>query len=60
MNQKLALTAFLSGLKELLGNTIRCMKPIDFAQAIQYVTLESIVRYFQSNPTNNVKMQYSH
>lgn len=57
--QNLALTTFLSGLKEPLGNTIRCMKPIDLAQAIQFVIQENNVRYFQNN-THNPFKQHPH
>ncbi|XP_048522609.1 uncharacterized protein LOC125504520 [Dendroctonus ponderosae] len=52
--QKLALKTFLSGLKEPLGNTIRCMRPTDLAEAIQFVTEETNIKYFQSQNNNQV------
>lgn len=44
----LALKTFLSGLREPLGNTIRCMAPKDLPTALQFVTQEHNTRYFQN------------
>lgn len=46
----LALKTFLSGLKEPMGTTIRCMKPRSLAEALQYVTQENNNHYFQNMP----------
>ena len=46
----LALKTFLSGLKEPLGTTIRCMRPTDLPQALQFVTEEYNTQYFQNTP----------
>lgn len=51
--QNLALKTFLSGLREPLGNTIRCMKPIDLPQALQYVIEEENIHYFQQFKMNS-------
>lgn len=48
----LALKTFLSGLKEPLGTTIRCMKPNSLAEALQYVTQEHNNNYFQNFARN--------
>lgn len=53
MYMKLALTTFLSGLREPLGNTIRCMRPKDLAEAIQFVTQENNLKYFQNHGSLN-------
>lgn len=45
----LALKTYLSGLKEPLGTTIRCMRPVDLPEALQFVTEEGNIGYFQSN-----------
>lgn len=50
---ELALKTFLAGLREPLGNTIRCMSPIDLADAIQLVIRESNTKYFQNQHNNN-------
>ena len=47
--QNLALKTFLSGLREPLGTTIRCMKPIDLSEALQIVLQEDNVHYFQNS-----------
>lgn len=52
----LALRTFLSGLREPLGTTIRCMKPTDLAAALQFVMQEDNVHYFQ-NSTNKPFMR---
>lgn len=44
----LALKTFLAGLKEPLGTTIRCMKPTTLVQALQFVTEEDNIHYFQN------------
>lgn len=44
----LALKTFLSGLKEPLGTTIRCMRPKDLPEALQFVTEEYNINYFQN------------
>lgn len=44
----LALKTFLSGLKEPLGTTIRCMRPQSLMQAFQFVSEEHNVNYFQN------------
>lgn len=44
----LALKTFLSGLKEPLGTTIRCMRPRDLPEALQFVTQEYNTQYFQN------------
>lgn len=55
----LALRTFLSGLKEPLATTIRCMKPNSLNEAMQFVTQENNVNYFQNfsyrsnQPQNN-------
>lgn len=54
--QNLALKTFLSGLREPLGTTIRCMKPTSLAQAMQFVTQEDNALYFQTfSGKNSVK-----
>ncbi len=50
---ELALKTFLAGLREPLGNTIRCMSPKDLADAIQLVIRESNTKYFQNQPNHN-------
>lgn len=50
--QNLALKTFLSGLKEPLGTTLRCMKPRSLSEALQYVLAEDNAHYFQ-NPSSN-------
>lgn len=50
--QKLALKTFLSGLKEPLGNTVRCMRPKDLTEAIQFVIEENNTKYFQNHSIN--------
>lgn len=52
----LALKTFLSGLKEPIGTTIRCMKPRSLAEALQYVTQEYNNHYFQ-NMSNRLPHQ---
>lgn len=44
----LALKTFLSGLKEPLGTTIRCMRPKDLPEALQFVSAEYNTQYFQN------------
>lgn len=62
--QNLALKTFLSGLKEPLGTTIRCMRPDSLNQALQFVLEENNVRYLQNQNQNqnaqqkNPKVQY--
>ena len=53
----LALKTFLSGLKEPLGTTIRCMRPISLMQALQFVTQEDNIHYFQNRTKPNVVIQ---
>lgn len=48
--QNLALKTFLSGLREPLGTTLRCMKPVSLSEALQYVLAEDNAHYFQ-NPS---------
>lgn len=48
---KLTLKTFLSGLKEPLGTTIRCMRPADLNQALQFIIQEENIQYYQ-NTTN--------
>lgn len=50
----LTLKTFLSGLREPLGTTIRCMRPTDLNQALQFVTQEDNVHYFQNYPNRNI------
>lgn len=50
---KLTLKTFLSGLKEPLGTTIRCMRPIDMNQALQFISQEDNIQYYQ-NSTNKM------
>lgn len=45
---ELALKTFLSGLKEPLGTTIRCMRPKNLAEALQFVVQENNTHYFQN------------
>lgn len=57
---ELALKTFLSGLKEPLGTTIRCMRPRDLPQALQFVTEEYNTHYFQNStklPTQLTRQQ---
>lgn len=65
----LALKTFLSGLKEPLGTTIRCMRPKDLPEALQFVMQENNTHYFQSTPkilnqpktpNFNTTAQYTH
>jgi len=59
---ELALKTFLSGLKEPLGTTIRCMRPRDLPQALQFVTEEYNTHYFQNTnklPTQSAVRQQS-
>ena len=49
---KLALRTYLSGLKDPLGRTLRCMNPKDLTEALQLVIREDNVQYFQ-NFSNN-------
>ncbi|XP_030763153.1 probable serine/threonine-protein kinase DDB_G0276461 [Sitophilus oryzae] len=44
----LALKTYLSGLREPLGTTIRCMRPTDLPTALQYVTQEHNTKYLQN------------
>lgn len=53
---KLALKTFLSGLKEPLGTTIRCMRPKDLNEALQFIIQEENTQYYQ-NLTNKNYMQ---
>lgn len=46
-----ALTTFLAGLREPLGSTIRAMRPVDLATAIQYIQEENNIRYLQRGQT---------
>lgn len=55
--KKLALKTFLSGLREPLGNTIRCMRPKDLTEAIQLVLEENNIKYFQGNSFSQNKPQ---
>lgn len=52
----LTLNTFLTGLKEPLGNTIRCMRPENINQALQFILQEQNVHYYQ-NLTNKVPMK---
>lgn len=56
----LALKTFLSGLREPLGTTIRCMRPINLAQALQFVTQENNTHYFQNQPRSGPMFQQGH
>nr|XP_023027954.1 uncharacterized protein LOC111515995 [Leptinotarsa decemlineata] len=49
----LALKTFLSGLKEPLGTTIRCMQPKSLSEALQFVLQEDNVHYFQNFSNKN-------
>lgn len=51
----LALKTFLSGLREPLGTTIRCMRPKDLPEALQFVTQEYNTQYFQNMSKNQQK-----
>ncbi|KAJ8978146.1 hypothetical protein NQ317_016848 [Molorchus minor] len=44
-----ALTTFLAGLRELIGSTIRAMRPKSLADAIQYIQEELNIRYLQGS-----------
>lgn len=46
---ELALKTFLSGLREPLGTTIRCMRPTNLAAALQLVIQENNTHYFQNS-----------
>lgn len=52
--QDLTLKTFLSGLKEPLGTTIRCMKPTNLSEALQYVIREDNIHYFQNYTNKNL------
>lgn len=52
--QNLALKTFLSGLREPLGTTIRCMKPNSLSQALQFVIQEDNAQYFQAFTNKNI------
>lgn len=59
---KQALKSFLAGLKEPLGPIIRAMRPNSLAQAIQFISEENNIIYYQrsshsSHSTNQVKHQ---
>lgn len=49
----LTLKTFLSGLKEPLGTTIRCMRPSNLNEALQFVVEEDNIQYIQNR--NNGK-----
>lgn len=52
---KQALKTFVAGLKEPLGPMIRAMRPTSLAQAIQFITEEENIKYYQrSNQFNPV------
>lgn len=57
--QNLTLKTFLSGLKEPLGTTIRCMKPSNLSQALQFVLHEENVQYFQKFSYKSTTMSHS-
>lgn len=48
---KLALKTFVAGLKEPLGTTIRCMRPKNMNEALQFIMQEDNIHYYQ-NSTN--------
>lgn len=50
--QDIALKTFMSGLREPLGTTIRCMKPSTLGEALQYVISEDNIHYFQNFSSN--------
>jgi len=50
---KIALKTFLSGLKEPLGTTIRCMRPANLNEALQLIMQEESTQYYQSFPYRN-------
>lgn len=54
---KLALKTFLSGLKEPLGNNIRCMRPNDLNEALQFIMEEENIQYYQNNSNRNFNKQ---
>lgn len=54
---ELSLKTFLSGLKEPLGTTIRCMRPTCLTQALQFVTQEYNVHYFQNQSKPSTVIQ---
>ncbi|KAJ8933459.1 hypothetical protein NQ314_014016 [Rhamnusium bicolor] len=45
---KLTLKTFLSGLTEPMGKTIRCMRPTDMNQALQFIIQEDNIQYHQN------------
>lgn len=51
--QNLTLKTFLSGLKEPIGTTIRCMKPTSLSEAMQFVLQEENAHYLQNSSKNN-------
>ncbi|XP_057666030.1 GATA zinc finger domain-containing protein 4-like [Diorhabda carinulata] len=55
--QNLTLKTFLSGLKEPIGTTIRCMKPTSLSEAMQFVLQEENVHYLQNPSRNNHRTQ---
>lgn len=56
--QKLALKTFLSGLREPLGTTVRCMRPQTLSEAVQLVIQEGNVKYFQNQSPNNAQQPH--
>lgn len=54
---KQALKTFLAGLKDPLGPTIRAMRPSTLAEALQFITEEDNIKYYQksfhSQPATN-------
>lgn len=54
----LALKTFISGIKEPLGTTIRCMRPKTLEEAMQFLTDEENIQYFQ-NITNKNNFKFT-
>ncbi|KAJ8967270.1 hypothetical protein NQ314_002998 [Rhamnusium bicolor] len=50
---KLTLKTFLSGLTEPMGKTIRCMRPTDMNQALQFIIQEENIQYYQNFTSKN-------
>lgn len=55
---KQALKTFVAGLRDPLGPIIRAMRPSTLAQAIQYITEEENIKYYQRSNTQPNNPQY--
>lgn len=53
----LALKTFLAGLREPLGTTIRCMRPVNLSIALQYILEENNIHYYQNTSSKSQNLQ---